>query len=192
MRASFYAGYVLFGSSLLGLGCDRVAAPPTSAPVPAVASPAPVAPVALAQAKTAAPSAAAAGKPGHFGAPLSDAPALTAQAVLAEPTKYDDKDVKLTGQVSAACAKKGCWMTLGGEEPGGKRLRVTFKDYGFFVPTDCTGKTATVEGHLKVTTLSIAQAQHYADDAAKAGAPAKKITEPQHEVALVATGVELL
>lgn len=175
MRTSLY---LVLGSSLLWLGSDRAAATPKNLPAPA--------PVA------AAAPAPAPGKPGTFGAPLSAAPAIPAATVMADPKKYDGKDVKLTGTVSAACAKKGCWMTLGGGEPGGKRLRVTFKDYGFFVPTDCTGKTATVEGHLKVTTLTVAQAQHYADDAAKAGAPAKKITEPQHEVSLVATGVELL
>jgi hypothetical protein len=186
--------YLFLGSSLLWLGCDRAAAPQNT-PVPSASPAAPAQAVSAAPiaAPAASPTAAAAGtKPGHFGAPLSAAPAIPAVAVLAEPAKYDDKDVKLTGTVSAACAKKGCWMTLGGDEPGAKKLRVTFKDYGFFVPTDSMGKTATVEGHLKVSTLSIAQAQHYADDAAKAGAPPKKITEPQHEVALVATGVELL
>jgi hypothetical protein len=194
MRSTFY---LLLGSSLLWLGCDQAAAPqsqpaapPVSANAPARAvSAAPIAAAPAAPAPAATPPVAA---PGHFGAPLSGAAALPAQAVLTDAAKYDDKDVKLTGQVSAACQRKGCWMTLGGGEPGEKRVRISFKDYGFFVPTDCTGKTAIVEGHFKVSTMSVAAAQHYADDAAKAGAPVKKVTAPQQEYSLVATGVELL
>ena len=112
--------------------------------------------------------------------------------MLADPKQYDDKDIKLTGQVSGVCQHKGCWMTIGTGEPGTATVRVQFKDYGFFVPTDCIGKTAVVQGRFKMTTLSVAEAQHYADDAAKAGAAPKKITAPQATLALMATGVELL
>lgn len=149
--------------------------------VPA-ASAAPPAPVAAAKAAV----------PAKFGAPLSAKPVLTAQAVLADPKKYDDQDIKLTGQVGGVCQQKGCWMTIGTGEPGAASIRVRFKDYAFFVPRDCIGKTAVVEGRFKLTTLSVAEAQHYADDAAKAGAAPKKITAPQATLAMMATGVELL
>jgi hypothetical protein len=128
----------------------------------------------------------------RFGAPLSAAPVVTAQALLADPAKFDDKDVKVMGQVSAACQRKGCWMTIGSGEPGQPTVRVSFKDYGFFVPKDCMGKMATVEGHFKTTTMSVAEAQHYADDAAKSGTAAQKVAAPQRTLAMVATGVELL
>mgnify|MGYP002136505041 CR=1 FL=1 len=118
--------------------------------------------------------------------------AVPAQTLLADPAKYDDKDIKLTGKVSAACQRKGCWMTVGTGEPGQPSVRISFKDYGFFVPTDSMGKTATVEGHFKLTTMSVAEAQHHADDAAKAGTVAQKVTAPQRTLSLVATGVELL
>lgn len=193
---------LLFGSALicLTLACNKPAetsapAPaPSAAPAqPAVAAVAP--PVAGATAPLAAPAAPAAASPGtgKFGAPLSaGGEVLAATAVMADAGKYNDKDLKLTGTVSAACQKKGCWMTLGGGEPGAQTIRVTFKDYGFFVPKDCLGKKAVVEGHFKVTTMSVAEAQHYAEDAAKEGAPVKKVTEPQKTYAMVATGVELM
>ena len=60
------------------------------------------------------------------------------------------------------------------------------------MPKECVGKKAVVEGQFKVTTMSVAEAQHYAEDAAKEGAPVKKVTEPQKTYALVATGVELM
>ena len=166
--------------------------------LPVAAAATPAAPSAAAAARpsagaatppTAAPKAVA---PAKFGAPLSAKPALSAQAVLADPKKFDDKDIKLTGQVGGVCQAKGCWMTIGTGEPGAASVRVRFKDYAFFVPKDCMGKTAVVEGHFKLTTLSVAEAQHYADDAAKEGATPKKIATPQSTLALMATGVELL
>ncbi len=118
--------------------------------------------------------------------------AISAQAVLADPARYDGKDIKVSGRVNAACQNRGCWMTLGNGEPGQPTMRVSFKDYGFFVPKDCVGKTALVEGRFKVTTMSVAEAQHYADDAAKVGESPQKVTAPQRSLSLVATGVELL
>ena len=59
-------------------------------------------------------------------------------------------------------------------------------------PKDCLGKTATVEGHFSVKTISVAEAQHFAEDAAKEGTAARKVTAPEHTLALVATGVEIL
>lgn len=189
--------------SLSLTGCNRgepaaapaqsaAATPPAPTPNAAVAAPPSAAAAAPLAAAPAAPADKSAGTPAKFGAPLSAEPALSAQAVLADPKKYDGKDIKLTGQVSGVCQNKGCWMTIGTGEPGSASVRVQFKDYGFFVPRDCMGKTAVVEGHFKMTTLSVAEAQHYADDAARAGAAPKKISAPQATLALLATGVELL
>ncbi len=129
--------------------------------------------------------------PAHFGAALSDRPATPVSALLADPQKFDDKDVKIAGKVGAVCQRKGCWMTVGTGEPGAPTVRVRFKDYGFFVPTDCMGRRAVIEGHFKLGTLPVAEAQHYADDAARAGAPPQKITQPQPVLAMMATGVDL-
>jgi hypothetical protein len=170
----------LLGSLLALLSCaacNQPAAKQSAAP----AAPAPEAQAAAAPAKDT----------GSFGAPLSSAPATAVSAVLANPAKYDGQDVKLTGTVGGVCQKKGCWMTVGTGEPGKETVRVTFKDYGFFVPRNSLGKQAVVEGRFQVTTLSQKEAQHYAEDAAKEGAPVQKVTEPQKALAMVATGVEI-
>ena len=52
--------------------------------------------------------------------------------------------------------------------------------------------SSTVEGHFAAKTLSVAEAQHYAEDAVKEGETARKVTAPQHTLALVATGVQIL
>ena len=170
-------------------GCNKPATPTA----PAQASPpAPANPTISAAAPAKPAESAPAPGPGKYGAPLSNAEAIAAKTVIADPQKWNDKDVKLTGKVSGVCQKKGCWMTLTSGEPEAPSVRISFKDYGFFVPKDCMGKTATVEGHLMVKTIPVAEAQHYADDAAKEGSPARKVTTPEHTLALVATGVEIL
>jgi len=103
-------------------------------------------------------------------------------AVLAKPE--DGKKVLVEGVVRRACSQMGCWMELAPPE-GGPGVRVTFKDYGFFVPTDSAGARARVQGTIKVAQLSEAQAEHLRAEGGSMTAGA------QREVRLVATGVEL-
>jgi hypothetical protein len=71
----------------------------------------------------------------------------------------------------------------------GQTMRVSFKDYGFFVPKDIAGKTVVIDGEAKMKTTSVAELQHYAEDAGKSKAEIAKITEPKHELTFVADGV---
>ena len=68
---------------------------------------------------------------------------------------------------------------------GGPGVRVTFKDYGFFVPTDSAGARARIQGTVEVTELSAAEAEHLSSEGGSVGPGA------QREVRLVASGVEL-
>jgi hypothetical protein len=103
-------------------------------------------------------------------------------AVLRKPE--DGKTVLVEGVVRRACSRMGCWMELAPAE-GGAGVRVTFKDYGFFVPTDSAGAKARVQGRLQVSQLSPEQAEHMRSEGGSMAAGA------QREVQLVATGVEL-
>ncbi|MCI4668668.1 MAG: DUF4920 domain-containing protein [Bacteroidia bacterium] len=96
--------------------------------------------------------------------------------------------VKLSGSIDKVCQAKGCWMTLKGDD--GKEMRVTFKDYGFFVPKDASGKTAIVEGNMKVDTTSVEDLIHYAIDGGMSEKEAEeKYTEPEMTLSFVASGV---
>jgi hypothetical protein len=67
--------------------------------------------------------------------------------------------------------------------------RVTFKDYGIFVPLDSAGSTARVQGVVETKVLEPGQVDHMESEGATF---AKK--EPDgsaREVHIVATGVEL-
>lgn len=96
---------------------------------------------------------------------------------------------KLTGTVTAACQTKGCWMTM--KNPNGEDLRVTFKDYAFFVPKDCAGKTAIIDGTARVEITSVADLKEFAKDDKKTQAEIDAITEPLKEVVFEAKGVIL-
>ena len=96
--------------------------------------------------------------------------------------------VKVEGEVDAACQMKGCWMTM--KLANGSDMRVRFKDYGFFVPKDCAGKTAVVEGKAFYDTTSVEMLRHYAVDGGMSEEEAeKKYTEPEVAIAFEATGV---
>ncbi|MDA0194672.1 MAG: DUF4920 domain-containing protein [Bacteroidetes bacterium] len=107
------------------------------------------------------------------------------QALLAG---NDALDVKLTGEIEKTCTAKGCWMTL--KTGDNNAMRVTFKDYGFFVPKEgVEGKKAIVEGVLTKTTTSVEMLRHFALDAGKTAEEIDAITEPKEEFAFEATGV---
>ena len=82
-------------------------------------------------------------------------------AVSSESSEY-----KVTGVIEEVCQMKGCWMTLKNDQ--GANIRVTFKDYGFFVPKDISGKEVIIEGTAVKEVLEEDLAKHYADDSGKA------------------------
>jgi len=129
------------------------------------------------------------------GEALTSAATLSVSDCISKGKELGGKSVKVEGTVAQVCAKKGCWFVLstdGKDATPDNTIRITSKDYRFFVPTDAVGQKATIEGALEVKTMSIEEAQHMADDAAEAGGePAPKVTEPQVEVRIAAVGVEL-
>ena len=124
-----------------------------------------------------------------FGKPLVGQPAVpivSIEELVARPAAYAGRTIHTEGTIAAVCAKKGCWMTLG---PGAAPIRVTFQDYGFFVPKDAAGATATLEGVFLVAKIPEATAKHYAGETP--GGKPEAVRGEQQELSIVATGVEL-
>ena len=96
--------------------------------------------------------------------------------------------VKLIAPIEAVCQKKGCWMDL---TNGDEKMRVTFKDYAFFMPKDASGKEAIVEGVAKIEETSVADLKEYAKDAGKSKEEIAAIKEPKKELVFEANGVIL-
>jgi hypothetical protein len=175
------APWFLATAGFVAIACNRTPSSRQPGPV----APAPTAPTAGGPAAAADPAA-----PRLYGAPLAADKPTELAAVLANPDAFRDRAITVAGQVRKACTRKGCWMELAGstddKAPG---CRVTFKDYGFFVPTDSAGSRARVQGTVVVDTLAAATVRHYEEEGAVF--PAKKPDGTAPEVRLVASGVEL-
>jgi hypothetical protein len=122
-----------------------------------------------------------------YGAGLTLAHVSDLETVLDDAEQHTQKPVLVSGRISDVCQKKGCWTVL---SSGDANVRVRFKDYGFFLPKDCSGQQAYVEGVVVITTLSESDAKHYARES-RDGDP-DAIVGPQHERGFVATGVRLV
>ena len=72
--------------------------------------------------------------------------------------------------------------------PYDRGIRVTFRDYAFFVPTDSAGQRARLEGRLETNVFSKADADHLI---AKGVALTRNPDGTATEVSFVAQGVEL-
>ena len=95
--------------------------------------------------------------------------------------------VKIEGEILSSCPMKGCWMKISVEKD---TVLVRFKDYGFFVPKNgIEGKSTVINGKLSVDTLSIAQLQHYAEDAGKSKEEIALISKPEITISFLADGV---
>jgi hypothetical protein len=123
----------------------------------------------------------------NHGEEINEEGALTTVEFLDKFDEIKSTEIKLTAYIKEVCSKKGCWMML--EIGEGNDMRVTFKDYGFFVPMDAAGKLATVQGIPTMDTTDVATLKHYAEDANATQEEIDAITEPEFNYAFEATGV---
>ncbi|MCG8373604.1 MAG: DUF4920 domain-containing protein [Balneolales bacterium] len=114
---------------------------------------------------------------------IEDKSKLSSPIVLTEAIKagQDSVQAAFTLSISQVCEKKGCFFVAKEEEV---EARITFKDYGFFIPTDATGKEVVIYGTFSKKILTEEQAKHYAEDA---GLNPDTITGEQTEYSIVAT-----
>lgn len=99
------------------------------------------------------------------------------------------KEVQVLGEVEKVCVKKGCWMTLSGTN---KPIRVTFKDYGFFVPSSLQGKNVVLNGQIFEKVENIDLQKHYLEDQGATKEQISKVTEDKKTYHFVATGVQAI
>lgn len=98
-------------------------------------------------------------------------------------------EAKIIGIVKEVCQKEGCWIKV--ESPNGN-LMVKMKDHKFAVPVVLNGKKVVIDGVGTLTTTSVKQLKHYAEDAGKSKEEIAKITEPKKEIVIQAAGILVL
>jgi len=116
---------------------------------------------------------------------------LSKEEAKKEFKKLDNGDsvkVQFKAPMNEVCVMKGCWMVLGlGEN---ETARVSFKDYGFFVPKESvSGTEVIVNGWAHIKKTSVKDLQHLAQDAGKSQTEIELITEPEIGYSLIADGV---
>ncbi len=99
----------------------------------------------------------------------------------------DSINSKIIAEVHEVCQAKGCWMRLNLDDEN--EVMVKFKDYGFFVPKDITGKKVIINGQAFVEEVSIDEQRHYAEDAGKSAEEIASITVPKRTYSFEADGV---
>lgn len=117
----------------------------------------------------------------------SSARAVPLAKVLAEPESYTKDPVVVEGVITTSCERKGCWMQLA-PSPNESGVRVTFRDYAFFIPLDAKGMSARAEGVAVVKTLSRKEADHLEEEGVKL---TRNEDGTATEVSFIANGVEL-
>lgn len=124
---------------------------------------------------------------GYFGEEISDAGVVSLQQLVSVLEDSEEFTGKVKGEIKEVCAMKGCWMTI--DLPNGQTMRVTFKDYGFFVPKNSQGYPVIIEGVATKKITDVATLKHYAEDAGKSQEEIDAITSPKQEYAFEAIGV---
>ncbi len=120
----------------------------------------------------------------HYGGEI-DAHALT--QVAPGDLSGAEGQVKVEATISDVCAVKGCWMKVKGDD--GTEMLVRFKDYGFFVPRNATGRRVWFTGHAQRVELSVDALRHLAEDAGKSPAEVAAISKPETQVTFTADAV---
>lgn len=124
---------------------------------------------------------------GKFGSSFEIADPKPVSALPQLLSNADSVQAVFEGKISEVCQKKGCWMTL--DMGDGQVVRVTFKDYGFFVPKNAGGRRAILKGVASKEIISVEMLKHYAQDRGASKEEIEAIRDPETEWSIVAEGV---
>ncbi|MBC6366048.1 DUF4920 domain-containing protein [Algoriphagus sp. AK58] len=125
--------------------------------------------------------------PGNYGDLIEDNEVLSTGEMVAKVEAEGSFSGKISGEIKEVCTKKGCWFAM--ELPNGESMRVTFKDYGFFIPTNSQGFPIVMEGVATLSETDVETLRHFAEDQGKSKEEVEAITEPKKEITFEATGV---
>ncbi|MCX2741804.1 DUF4920 domain-containing protein [Pontibacter anaerobius] len=142
------------------------------------------------QAAETTPDTVASAKGTSFGASFAEENVMAGNQLAAAAAGKDSVQATVSAVIVESCQSKGCWMDVKLAESSS--MKVTFRDYGFFVPTEnLAGREVIFTGTAKREVVSVEDQRHYAKDAGKTETEIAAITEPKEELRFVADGVIL-
>lgn len=123
-----------------------------------------------------------------YGANVEENKAIDIRTMMKQLEGKDSAYVAVKGEITATCKMKGCWMKI--QLPDENEMRVSFKDYSFFVPKEgVEGKTAVFEGYVKRSVISEEERRHFARDEGKSEEEINSISGVEEKLSFVADGV---
>jgi len=131
-------------------------------------------------------------KGAYFGEKISAESVIDFNELMSRMSTEDEVEAIVSGKVESVCQAKGCWMNI--VSPDGSRneeMFVKFKDYGFFMPLDISGREVIMRGKAYKEETSVDELRHYAEDEGKTAEEIAAITESVVELKFMADGVIL-
>lgn len=128
----------------------------------------------------------------YFGEKIKADNFVTFDEFVTQVDQKEEVNLKLKAKVESVCQAKGCWMNLVSDSQSDNGVFVKFKDYGFFMPKDISGRYVVVEGKGYKEVTSVDELRHYAEDEGLSKEEIEAITEPKEEIKFMASGVALL
>jgi tRNA pseudouridine-54 N-methylase len=86
---------------------------------------------------------------------------VTLHELTSNSASYVSNAFQVATKIAKVCQKKGCFFIA---REGDDVMRVAFRDYSFFVPTDSAGKTVTISGKLIKKEMTAEQVAHFNQD----------------------------
>jgi len=130
-------------------------------------------------------------KPGDFyGEKITTDGAVSIADIPAKLEAAETLNTKIKAKIVEVCPNKGCWLKL--QVNDSTTAMVKMKDYGFFLPLAAKGKTVVIDGEVKMKTISVAELQHYAEDAKKSKEEIAAIIKPEKEIRVTAKGIVIV
>ncbi|GBL05951.1 DUF4920 domain-containing protein [Glaciecola sp. KUL10] len=97
-----------------------------------------------------------------FGAvPNNDLKKLSLTELMESAQQNVGHQYLVATKITKVCQKKGCFFIA---QEAQHAIRVSFKDYGFFIPSDSSNKQVKMTGELVQIERAPAQAKHFKDD----------------------------
>ena len=128
----------------------------------------------------------------YYGEKIGHESVIGFNELINKMSKEEEVEAVVSGKVESVCQAKGCWMNI--ISPDGKvedEMFVKFKDYGFFMPLDISGREVVMRGKAYKEETTVDELRHYAEDEGKSAEEIALIIEPVIELKFMADGVIL-
>jgi hypothetical protein len=115
-----------------------------------------------------------------YGEPLTGTETVAISELLANPDPYLGEVVRVEGLVTGVCEKRGCWMSLAGDEEF-QEIRIKVDDGVIVFPLEAKGHRAVAEGVFTKVEMTLDQTvayrKHHAEEHGEEFDPST-VTEP--------------